>query len=368
MPFTPSRLSLLPPPPFPGYSPPAAKAKDKKTNTATPPPPIVPPVPASPTQTQPGTDASKRRARALLAFKDNLRAQDGPTTVDTRRGLGRMELVGKTGKTPEQWDRDATMAFDALHPQMQTAWAAFAHGEGPHPDTIASSDGSSGGMGMPFGKLGAPHAKLGPVRPAQTLQAPVGDMSLLAQARQDASAGITSRGTDGSVAYENGATITPTAAAGKTLASPYGSGSVTFRDPSTPATPGRINMSNTYDKEFFNTPQPGTTLPAPTTGALAQTKGAGAADGRNLPRISVGDVSKLMPTGAGTTGGLSMPPSPISTTSGPSTRVDFSNTNPLPAPTTPNPVRTTPLPPIQPATQASTDTGSTLKRPVLAGA
>lgn len=123
--------------------------------------------------------------------------------------------------------------------------------------------GTVGAMANPFGKLGAPHAKLAPVSAAPTLSAPVGDMSLLAQARSDANAGITSRGTNGFVQYANGASITPApvdASMGppqtnkaRTLASPYGSGSVV--DTGVKGPPGRINWSNTYDPNFFTQQQ-----------------------------------------------------------------------------------------------------------------
>jgi hypothetical protein len=122
---------------------------------------------------------------------------------------------------------------------------------------------------QPFGKLGAPAAPLAPVRSSvATTPPPAGnDWALAGQARNDAANGIVSRGTDGSVQYQNGASIIPTtdASAGppaqtsRSLVSPYGTGSVT-NGPRT--APSRINMTNTYDPNFFKTAP---AAPAPTT-------------------------------------------------------------------------------------------------------
>lgn len=285
-----------------------------------------------------GSDAT-RRARALLAFKNNLRAQAGPTTVDTRRPLGKVTQVGASGQDPAAWDRNATVAFDQLHPDAQNAWAAFAHGEGPHPDA-GNMVGGGGGVSQPFGKLGSAHASPGPVQPSQTLSMPQGDAHVLAQVNADKTAGIASRGDAGNVTYENGARIATDGAGGKTLSSPYGTGYVTQRGASGPPTPARFNMSNTYDKNFFggggqSASPMGTPPPAPATSPLAKTLPSPAASGQPLSASEMADYRAGI-------------------------------TTPLPAPSTPNPVRTTPLPPIdKPADTAQQSDGGRLKRPLL---
>jgi hypothetical protein len=238
------------------------------------PKPVAPLAPLTPSTTlqpptaypqTPATSPSNGAMEAFISQKLNL--------AGGQRMGGKSKAAGFTfangpyaGLSTMQATEAAKKEWMDMHPTAREAWWSQnnpANGRTPSEGGPAATATASTAAAQPFGKLGAPAAPLAPVRSSvATTPPPAGnDWALAGQARSDAANGIVSRGTGGSAQYDNGATISPTAT-GRSLVSPYGTGSVT-NGPRT--APSRINMTNTYDANFFKTAP--TSLTPPTAAA-----------------------------------------------------------------------------------------------------